>query len=570
MAEHIGVTLNNATLFTERRVQIENLIELRNLSLKLLSTTRFQDALRLLVMYTMTIMRARDVHLYLYDKDADHLTFGASMWADGRENLEAYKPTLSGRTWRVAHTGHMLLIPDTTKDKATSDVVDPHLFGAVALVPLKRGDEVFGVLLLTFRDPQFFDDGKVRTLELISSQAAIAIENARLFEEVRTRREQLEVVINASRDGIGLLDAQGRLVLVNQSAERLLDRSLQHFVGRSVLRVLASLRRSEQVRQLSEDFVTGMRRTLKLVEAHPDQPTKHIFAVSTPGGQRDLEARSLPVLDEAGHTIVRLVVLRDVSEEKAEERFREEVTNMLVHDLRAPTGSMITSLHMILDLIDTKEFDELGFVAQIALEGGERLMELINLLLELARADTLDTREVPLNHVLQSAIFTLEASIKDANITVINQVTDAFPSLKVDESKVNRVFVNLLDNALRHTPTGGQVRFNAEVVTEKHGDYAKISVIDTGRGIPPEYRSKIFEKFVQVPKSSLRGQKGTGLGLTFCQKIVEAHGGKIWVDSGPEGGAAFWLTLPLVSRDSQQAEPQTPPQTPPDQATAAD
>lgn len=561
MADHIGATVRNAGLFTARQTQLENLIELRNLSLQLLSTTGFKEALRLIVMYTMTIMRARDVHLYLYNTEADSLTFGASMWADGREDVEFLKPTSSGRTWRVAHTGQMLLIPDTKKEYAANEAPNGQPYGAIARVPIKRGDQVFGVLVLSFNDPQYFDDNKIRTLELISSQAAIAIENARLFEEVRTRREQLEAIIQASRDGIGLVNMQGKLVLVNEAAERLLNRPLHFYEGQHLFRLLVLIKRAEKMPDNPDKFSTGLPAILQSIKDAPDQPTKRNFSVQTANGQRDIEERTLPVKDEDGNLNGRLVLLRDISEEKAEERFREEVTNMLIHDLRAPTANMITSLRMIIDLIDMKEFEELRFVANVALEGGERLMKMITLLLELARSETLETAPHPLTYVLQSAIFALDANAKEAGISVINRVPETFPLLQIDENKVNRVFVNLLDNALRHTPSGGEVRLDAEVIAHNGEAFAKISVIDTGVGIPEEFWKKIFAKFVQLPKSSLRGHKGTGLGLTFCQKVVEAHHGDIWVDRGPEGGAAFWLTLPLAPRslsDGDLADGQLP------------
>jgi GAF domain-containing protein len=555
MADHIGATVRNARLFTERQTQLENLIELRNLSLQLLSTTGFKEALRLIVMYTMTIMRARDVHLYLYDTEADTLTFGASMWADGRENIETHKPTSSGRTWRVAHTGQMFLIPDTKKEHPANEPPNGQPYGAVARVPIKRGDQVFGVLVISFNDPQYFDESKIRTLELVSSQAAIAIENARLFDEVRTRREQLEAIIQASRDGIGLVNMQGKLVLVNEAAERLMNRPLHFYEGQHLFRLLALIRRAEKLPDNPDNFSAGLPAILQSIKDAPDQPTKRNFSVQTANGQRDIEERTLPVKDADGKLNGRLLLLRDISEEKAEERFREEVTNMLIHDLRAPTANMITSLRMIIDLIDMKEFEDLRFVSNVALEGGERLMKMITLLLELARSEALETAPHPLTHILQSAIFALEANAKEANISIINCVPETFPLLQIDESKINRVFVNLLDNALRHTPSGGEVRFGAEVITHNGDAFAKISVIDTGVGIPEEFWKKIFAKFVQLPKSSLRGHKGTGLGLTFCQKVVEAHHGSIWVDRGPQGGAAFWLTLPLASASLSDSEP---------------
>ncbi|MBX3082276.1 MAG: GAF domain-containing protein [Anaerolineae bacterium] len=562
MAEHIGVALNNARLFSERRAQLDSLIELRDLSLELLMTNGFKDKLRLIAAYTMKIMKARDVHLYLYDPEHEQLVFGTSIWADGREDIEAQKPSLNGRTWQVARSGQMLLMPDIANEHLPSDFYNNGGFGAMARVPLKRGEHVFGVMVLTFRDPQNFDDNRVHTLELISNQAAIAIENAHLFEEVRNKRDQMEVIFNSAHDGMALIDTHGNLLLVNHAAEKLLNRPLQFYVGQPIFRLMAIIRQAEKLPDNPDNFSMGIHDLLRQIKQQPHEPTRRTFTISTPSGLRDLEEDTLPVLDEDKQIAGRLIVMRDVSEVKAEERFREEVTNNLVHDLRAPTSSMITSLRLIQDLMDMQEYEELKPVSEIALEGGEKLMELINLLLELARAETLDSHECSLHDLVQSSIKSLEALARDANIRILNLIAEDAPLLLVDGDKINRVFVNLLDNALRHTPIGGEVRFEASVINGRDRDYLKISVTDTGAGIPEAYWPKIFQKFVVVPKSNVRGHKGTGLGLTFCQRIVEAHGGHIWVNRGPEGGAAFWLTLPVAI---PTPEPQSS-----DQKSAAD
>ena len=554
MAEHIGVAINNARLFDERRSQLDSLIELRDLSLELLISSNFSDKLRLIATYTMKIMKARDVHLYLYNADQEELVFGTSIWSDGREGIEAQKPTMNGRTWHVARSGQMLLMPDVSKEHLPPDFYGNANFGAMARVPLKRGGLVFGVMVMTFRDPQYFDDNRVHTLELISNQAAIAIENARLFEEVRSKRDQMEVIFNSARDGMALIDTDGKLLLVNRAAEKLLNRPLQFYVGQPIFRLMAIIRQAEKLPDNPDNFSMGIHDLLRQVKQQPHEPTRRAFTITTPSGLRDLEEDTLPVLDENKQMAGRLIVMRDISEIKAEERFREEVTNTLVHDLRAPTSSMITSLRLIQDLIDMQEYEELKPVSDIALDGGEKLMDLINLLLELARAETLDSHEASLHDIVQSSVKALEALARDANIQIQNLIPLDAPLLLVDADKINRVFVNLLDNALRHTPVGGMVRFESSLINGRDRDYLKISVTDTGPGIPESYWPTIFQKFVVVPRSNVRGHKGTGLGLTFCQRIVEAHGGHIWVNRGEEGGAAIWLTLP-VAIPTPQAQP---------------
>ena len=151
---------------------------------------------------------------------------------------------------------------------------------------------------------------------------------------------------------------------------------------------------------------------------------------------------------------------------------------------------------------------------------------------------------VRINPLVSKAVAALEPLAQDADVHLLDCVPTDLPLLRIDEEQIRRVVVNLLDNALRHTPANGQIRIEGSL--EDGTGYTRVGVIDSGEGIPAELRERIFEKFVQLPKTALRGPRGIGLGLTFCKLAVEAHGGHIWVESGPEGGAAFWFTLPVA------------------------
>jgi signal transduction histidine kinase len=150
-------------------------------------------------------------------------------------------------------------------------------------------------------------------------------------------------------------------------------------------------------------------------------------------------------------------------------------------------------------------------------------------------------RSMDLRKVARKAQETLEPSASAAEITVKVSAPKRLPHIVADQEKIERVMINLIDNALRYTPRGGQIT----VRIQSQPTHQTISVIDSGDGIAPEYRERVFERFFQLSaKSRKRGSKGTGLGLTFCRLAVEAHQGRIWVDEAPGGGAAFHFTLP--------------------------
>jgi signal transduction histidine kinase len=132
------------------------------------------------------------------------------------------------------------------------------------------------------------------------------------------------------------------------------------------------------------------------------------------------------------------------------------------------------------------------------------------------------------------------AQAAEYRVQLCNEVPAEIPALFVDRGKINRVLTNLVDNALKFSPSGSRIVATARVY---EGEKVLIQVLDHGPGIPEEYRERIFERFSQIPGIHAR-RRGTGLGLTFCRLAVEAHGGRIWVESGPSGGSAFNLTLP--------------------------
>jgi K+-sensing histidine kinase KdpD len=205
------------------------------------------------------------------------------------------------------------------------------------------------------------------------------------------------------------------------------------------------------------------------------------------------------------------------------------------------------------DMIATGEYNDLDMVVNVALAGGEDQMRLLETILEVAR---LERGGVVFNLQMEQVSLIVErvinlvnpAILQESGIQIVNTLTDNLPLVQIDKILVQQVFGHLLDNALRFTPDGGEVRLVAEV--DSDGRSLRIGIIDTGDGVPVELRKRVFGKFVQHSRAVKRGRRGRGLGLYFSKLVIEAQSGRIWIESGPEGGAAVWLTLPLADQDS--------------------
>lgn len=234
------------------------------------------------------------------------------------------------------------------------------------------------------------------------------------------------------------------------------------------------------------------------------------------------------------------------------ERLTADLTNMVVHDLRVPLTAVIGSMQTLAETAEYKLSSNEKDLLSLAVSGGETLLEMINDLLDVSKLEEdsafLRKHPTPVAELVQQACSQVEILARRKKLTLSANVQPAVHVVAVDRKRMIRVLVNLLGNAIRHTPPGGTVSVNVCVATEE--TCVVISVSDTGEGIPKEYLPRVFDKFAQVGPRRPRKRISTGLGLAFCKLVVEAHGGKIWVESEAGQGSTFTLTLPTVQTEA--------------------
>lgn len=230
------------------------------------------------------------------------------------------------------------------------------------------------------------------------------------------------------------------------------------------------------------------------------------------------------------------------------QQVRQETSDLIIHDLRNPLGSISLSLNMLEMVLPEEVLQENAQLLEIARNASNRMMRLVDSLLDVSRMESgeaqlhLTSLDVPA--LLHSAAGSSLAA-SEHHIQMVVNLPENIPALLADRDKIERVVINLVDNAVKYTPDNGQITLAAQVASE----HLVISVTDTGPGIPEEQRQRIFERFAQV-QSDARARRGFGLGLAYCRLAVEAHGGRIWVEPGPEGvGSRFAFTLPFASEN---------------------
>lgn len=267
-----------------------------------------------------------------------------------------------------------------------------------------------------------------------------------------------------------------------------------------------------------------------------------------------LSAR-LRAADDARKASMRLEnqLVQQVSELQTEkqkllelERLRQDTIDLIVHDLRHPISSIFGAIKILEMVLPEEVLRANQQLLNIANLNCDQLQIMVDSLLDVARMEAGDEQLklslTNLQRVVMDTIRRVKIVADMENVTLLPVFPEEMPLVQADEEKIGRVLVNLLNNAIKYSPGGSQVTVTLKV----QNDQVITKVIDAGPGIPPKDRQKIFDRFAQLSNGSSR-TGGFGLGLAFCQLAVEAHGGRIWVESGDEGiGSQFIFSLPLA------------------------
>ena len=457
-------------------------------------------------------------------------------WGGLADSVDRTFPIEQGIVGRALREATTQLVPDVRADPDYV-VLCPDIQSQVTL-PLKRGDRVLGVLSLESERMAAFSTGDVRLFGSLAETVALTMDNARLYTEAVNERQRLTTLIGSSRDGIILVGLDKRMLVINAPAVEFLglDGEGADWTG------------------------VPIRSALDVLEANAEQAARALWAEMSrmgagdePAGEGEFEVfpraiqwLNLPVsVDRV--PLGRLLVLHDVTEERLLQKMREDLTHTMVHDLRNP----LTGISTALQLLDAK-LTELITPAQhrlfeIATNSTQKMVDLVNSILDLSRLEKgrmpLDPEPVSLPDVLAETLRLQSPLSLAKKLRMTTEVAPMLPLAWADGELIARVLQNLIGNAIKFTPAGGTITVAASLFDGAASEddlWLRLSVTDSGPGVPPELQDKLFEKFVVGEQQ----ERGSGLGLAFCKLAVQAHGGEIWVESEPGQGASFVFTLP--------------------------
>jgi signal transduction histidine kinase len=349
---------------------------------------------------------------------------------------------------------------------------------------------------------------------------------------VRAQRT-IQATIDSFPDPVLMIDCDGQVEMANPAARRLLG-VLPAQKGHPGT---GTWEPPEALRQPLRDALRGQSDYL------PEEFDRTIL-IGTSGLERSLLPRILTIRDAHDHTLGAAVVLQDVTRLRLLDQVKSNLVATASHELKTPLTGIRLAVHLLLEeTVGPLTPKQLELLID-ARENSERLLAVVNNLLDLARLEQgwrqLDQRPESPRTLLQTAADAVRARANDKAIELVLNVPAGLPDVCVDVERIGHALRNLLDNALACTDRGGRITLAAEA----NGDAVTLSVADTGIGIPPEHLPHVFEKFFRVPGQS-RGA-GTGLGLAIVHEIVTAHGGTVACQSQVGVGTTFRLRLPIA------------------------
>ncbi|MBU0705510.1 MAG: HAMP domain-containing protein [Chloroflexi bacterium] len=394
---------------------------------------------------------------------------------------------------------------------------------AIVALPVRTKERVAAVMWIGYGEVRQFDASEIDLLSTLASQTAVLVENARLFQAAEGRRRRLEAILTSTTDAILVTDRDDRILLINPAAEQAFGIAASMVVGQRI-----------DEAELSP--------TLEAVFAEPD-PESGALAEELPlPDGRTLYANVSTILSADGERIGRVALMRDITHFKELDEMKSEFVATVSHDLRAPLTFMrgyTTMLPMVGELSEKQN----DYVEKI-LHGVGQMSELIDDLLNLGRIEAgvgLERQPCHVGAILVEAVDGMRARASAKGLTLRLDPAEGGAMIAGDATLLRQAITNLVDNAVKYTPSGGIVTVGLSV----RPDQCVIHVTDTGIGIAPDDQMRLFEKFYRIKRRDTAGIPGTGLGLAIVKSIVERHGGKVWVESELNTGSTFHASLPL-------------------------
>ena len=568
LASQAAAAISNANLYEETRRRLEELTVLHEVALAATSTMALEKIADRVTTVVREGLDCEHVHLLLIDEERGELRVG------------------QGLTGWVAEHAQPLRVGDVSQDQRyVEKVVDVR---SELVVPLVVGDRVIGVIDAASSRCDAFDAGDEHLLTTVARQLAVAIENARLYQETERRLAEVSALYQLARQITSLdiqdvLDSIARVlkqaigcrgcsialldpisnVLEIRAAAGIEDRWRRDFklrLGEGIAGRVALEGRPIYVPDAleMENFVFFNSSIRSLLTVPLSIQGKVIGTLSVDSERAEafseaderlltIAASQAAIAIENARLYARLEQrARNLAEAYAElqeaDRFKDEMVQNISHELRTPLTFVRGYVELLLAGEAGPLSDRQDEYLRIVAEKTTGVTRLVSDIMFFQQADRVSGKvaSISLTKLARRALRGCAATAEEIGLTLVADLPDNLPPVAGDEGRLLQVFDNLLNNAIKFSPAGGQI----VVTVEDAGTALQVSITDQGIGIPKDQQARIFERFYQVDGSAQRRFGGAGLGLAIVKRIVESHNGRIWVESEPEQGSSFRFTIP--------------------------
>lgn len=534
IADQAGIAILNAQLYGESERRARVMTALANSARALSSTLKLDTVLENILKEIQTALEVEAVTLSLIDRAEGSLVYKAAI----HDTIDLHS-ALVGRKIRigqgfagwVAESGEGEIIPDTTNDPRFSQTnqlfpeISPF---AIVAAPIFIPGKILGVLEAVNPLSGHFQADALQVLSGIGSLAGSSIRNAQLFEDLEITHSRYHDLFENSIDPIIITDLQGKVIETNN---RTLETS--QYTEEELQDLSISEIHDIDWKNVGEDFSN----------------LQNVASCSYESNLKTKDSEDIPIHVNVHQIQIANInrlqwILRDISERKKLDQLREDLTSMIFHDLRSPLSNVISSLDVIQASLPRAKDQDIQDLFDIANRSTVRIQRLTKSLLDINKLESgrpitnlEEVKPEELIHYAKQALITQSDAKKQ---TVSLSIPPDLPQIHADRDMLERVLINLFQNAIKFTPSKGHIEFGVETEDQS----IRFWVQDSGPGVDPEYIDRIFDKYTRIhPDERI---KGLGLGLAFCRLAVEGHKGRIWVENLPAGGAKFTFTIPSL------------------------
>ncbi len=426
-------------------------------------------------------------------------------------------------------------------------------------IPLLTEGKVLGGLYVANRRIYEFKEKEATLLHNLGTYVVTALEKTRIINRILKEKSKTESIIQSMGEGLSVVDLNKKIVLFNPEASKVTGFKNQEALGRIYTEILKITDKKgtsllDSSKMPSEIF--GLEKeNLASGDKLESSNIKDVFITNKEGKSIPIAGKVTALKNETGELIGEIIIFRDTTREFEIEKLKNEFISISSHQLRTPLTAIRWNLEMLLSgdvgelTTPQKELTKQLYKSTL------RMIKLVADLLDVSRIEEgrMQIEKVPthLEDIVESVIGELTPKASEKNIKIIFEKSE-IPTLEIDTAKIREVITNLIDNAIKYTNQGGNVTIKIE---ENQNQELVFSVSDTGVGIPTSEQDRLFSKFFRASNIQTLDVSGTGLGLFIVKSIIEAHSGKVWVESRQGEGSTFYFSLPQETQKTPSVYP---------------